>query len=130
MKQPSPSQRRYFGLAVGGALLVVSATIGTSNVSIVGAWIVAAIGVSFALAYYSVPSWQLKLIAAFEKVTYPIRWIASLVALGLVYYAVLTPIAIWYRMSGRSFRDDHPGKQSNWGPVKKRTDPKSYFETY
>lgn len=87
-------------------------------------------GVGIALVYYLIPTTQLALIAGFEKLTFPIRWLMTLITLALVYYCVMAPIAIWYRASGKSIRKHDPDASSSWEPIELPSDPDSYFRTF
>jgi hypothetical protein len=83
-----------------------------------------------AVVFYLVPSSRVRLIALFQAITFPIRWAATLVVMGIVYYGVLTPIAIWFRATGKSIRTDAPDASSNWHPIDVPSDPDSYFRTF
>jgi hypothetical protein len=130
MKPPTKSQQRYFGIAVASALLVLAWIVWRSFASITLSGVVGFSGIVFASLYYSLPSSQRKLILLFRTITYPVQWIMTLAVLAIVYYGVLTPIAIWYRISGKSIRKTDAEATSNWRPMNLPSDPDSYFRTF
>lgn len=47
------------------------------------------------------PSWLRPVFVGLTVATLPIGWVASHLALGLLYYGVFTPIALTFRLAGR-----------------------------
>jgi|SoiMethySBSTD1v2_1073268.scaffolds.fasta_scaffold4063602_1 hypothetical protein len=98
-----------------------------------GAWIVAAVGVVVLLAHLlgarAVPlvTWRVLVVVA-----YPIGLVVFPLILGVVYYGVVTPIALCFRLAGRDSMERRldPGRASYW---RERGAPKpggSYFQMY
>jgi carbamoyltransferase len=65
----------------------------------------------------------------FKRLTLPIRWLVTLVLLGILYYLVVTPIGFFLRLRGRDLRKDSSGSRSQWIRTPDR-DVESYFRTY
>ncbi|MFK8111892.1 MAG: carbamoyltransferase [Rubripirellula sp.] len=65
----------------------------------------------------------------FKQVTFPIRWILTLLALGIVYFGVLTPIGLIRRLGGHGMKLRSRPESSAWSSRKPR-DIASYFNTY
>jgi Saxitoxin biosynthesis operon protein SxtJ len=65
------------------------------------------------------PAWLRPVFLGLTLATWPIGWVVSRVALGLLYFAVFTPIALIFRLIGRD-------------SLKKTLDPKAktYWEPY
>jgi hypothetical protein len=65
------------------------------------------------------PAWLKPIFLGLTLATWPIGWVVSRVALGLLYFAVFTPIALIFRLIGRD-------------SLKKTLDPKAktYWESY
>lgn len=124
------SQSRFYGVSVAGALCLLGwiAFRASESVAMFGA--IAGIGVIYALVFYLVPSSQPKLINGFHRATQPLRFVMTLAVLATVYYAVLTPIAIWYRLTGKSIRQSDPNATTHWHPLESASDNESYFRTY
>ncbi len=65
-------------------------------------------------------------------ITFPIGWVVSRVLLGLIYYGLITPIALIFRLIGRDalFLKHHSETKTYWLPKVTSTDPKRYFRMY
>jgi len=63
---------------------------------------------------------------------FPIGWLVSLVALAILYFLVLTPVAVFFRLRGRDLLDRKPapGRPSFWEPKRTPLDLSSYFRQY
>src|SRR5262249_40517286 len=65
------------------------------------------------------PAWLRPIYVGIMVATWPIGWVISHLALGLLYYGVITPIAVVFRVTGRD-------------ALARRLDPKAttYWEPY
>ena len=65
-------------------------------------------------------------------ITFPIGWTVSRVLLGLIYYGLITPVAVIFRLIGRDtlFLKHHSETKTYWLPKVISTDPKRYFKMY
>jgi hypothetical protein len=65
-------------------------------------------------------------------ITFPIGWTVSRVLLGLIYYGLITPIALIFRLIGRDALSlkHHSETKTYWLPKVISTDPKRYFRMY
>ena len=65
-------------------------------------------------------------------IAFPVGWLVSLLVLALLYFLVLTPLALWFRLRGRDMlgRKPAPGRQSFWEPKQTPGDLRSYFRQY
>jgi hypothetical protein len=58
----------------------------------------------------------------------PIGWIVSNVLLGVVFYLVITPVALFFRLIKRDALGRRvPGVRSQWVERRQSTDPRSYW---
>ena len=87
-------------------------------------------GLLFGLLYCLLPRWRAGLHAGVQAATFPIRFAATFLVLAVVYYAVLTPIAVWFRLSGKSLRRTDRASSSNWDRCHTDDDPQRYFRTF
>jgi hypothetical protein len=64
--------------------------------------------------------------------TFPIGWVVSQIMLAVMYYAILTPLAVWFRFRGRDLlaRKPAPGRASFWIPKHTPEDMRAYFRQY
>ena len=65
-------------------------------------------------------------------VAFPIGWLISLLMLVLMYYGILTPVAVLFRMRGRDLlkRKQNPDGTSYWLPKETPQDVRSYIRQY
>lgn len=63
---------------------------------------------------------------------FPVGWLISSVMLALLYFLVLTPVALWMRLRGRDLlgRKPAPHQPTFWEPKQSPRDPGSYFRQY
>jgi dihydrodipicolinate synthase/N-acetylneuraminate lyase len=125
----TPAALRRFALTVGGALAALAAVAlwrGRTN----AAWALGAPGVLLALAGVAAPArlggvyrgWM-RGAAALSRVTTPV-WLA------VVYFGVLTPMALAMRLAGRRGFGRRPGAASYWverPPDRRRSDLRRQF---
>ncbi len=64
--------------------------------------------------------------------TFPLGWLVSKIILAVVYYAVFTPVALVFRLSGRDLlaRRRNPAVTSYWSPKPAPAGPQSYFRQF
>jgi hypothetical protein len=65
-------------------------------------------------------------------VTFPIGWVVSKVLLAGMYYAIITPVGLAFRLIGRDAlgRKPHPAAETYWQPKVLPTDPRRYFRMF
>jgi Saxitoxin biosynthesis operon protein SxtJ len=63
---------------------------------------------------------------------FPIGWTVSQTLLALLFFGLLTPIGLLFRMMGRDplQRTRRPGQESYWSPKPRATDPRRYFQQF
>ncbi len=63
---------------------------------------------------------------------FPIGWLISQLTLVVLFYGLITPVALFFRLRGRDLlsRKRDAGRPSFWIPKKTPTDVKSYFRQY
>jgi hypothetical protein len=63
---------------------------------------------------------------------FPIGWLVSQLMLAVLFYLVLTPVAILFRLRGRDLlcRKHAPGRTTFWLPKQTPQDARSYFRQY
>jgi hypothetical protein len=78
------------------------------------------------------PSFIRPIYVAAMVITFPIGWTVSRVLLGLIYYGLITPIALIFRLIGRDALSlkHHSETKTYWLPKVTSTDPKRYLRMY
>ena len=77
------------------------------------------------------PRWLRGLYVALTLLTLPVGWVISHVALGIVYYGVLTPVALVFRLIGRDpLRRKRAAAESYWIRREPTTDVSRYYRQF
>ena len=65
-------------------------------------------------------------------VAFPIGWLVSLLMLLLMFYGIITPVAMLFRLRGRDLlrRRPDPHRTTFWMPKETPQDVRSYFRQY
>jgi hypothetical protein len=94
--------------------------------------IIAAVALVMGLAGVARPSLLRWLFVGWMKVAFPINWIVSELMLGLIFYVILTPLALVFRLAGRDALDLRvsPGRASYWVRKPAATDVRRYFRQH
>ena len=63
---------------------------------------------------------------------FPIGWVLSQIMLAVMYYGIITPLALWFRIRGRDLlsRKPAPNSASFWAPKHTPEDMGAYFRQY
>ncbi len=63
---------------------------------------------------------------------FPAGWLISTVVLAVLYFVVLTPLAIFFRLRGRDLLGRKPATTQDtfWEPKQTPLDPRGYFRQY
>ncbi|MBI4060856.1 MAG: hypothetical protein HY403_05440 [Elusimicrobia bacterium] len=122
---PSPAKLREFG----GGLIVFGLLLGGLALSRGrphGLWLVAA-GLALGLIVLAAPAAGRLIYKAWMGVAFVIGGAVSLLILGGLYYGLLTPLALFFRVRGRdALRLKKPALPTYWLPLETPRDKKSY----
>ncbi len=125
-RHPTQRQLRQFGIAAMIALPVI-AIVWRAAWPITGLW--AGLGVMFAVVGWWRPNWLKPLFVAMSVLAAPIGLIIGEVVLLVIYFAVLTPLALVMRCTGRDplERRLDPDAASYWKPYSPPRDVSRYY---
>ena len=80
------------------------------------------------------PEWLRPVYVSWMVLAFPIGWTVSQVIIGVMFYAVFTPIGLLFRLIGRDplelRRARPPGRESYWAPKPAPTSPRRYFQQF
>ena len=125
---PTPRQLRQFAVAVLGVLLLLALGIWRRTGSLSSALIPVLLGALIALLGFLVPRAVRPLFRLLTLVTLPIGYLVSEILLRLVFYGVLTPLGVAFRMAGRDvLRLKRDRAKSYWQQAKQQKDASAYF---
>lgn len=131
-REPSPRDLRVFGLLLIGFSGLVGGLIywrleaPRAAVGVAGALLLVAI------LYQALPPLRRFFYLGWMKVTYPIGWTVSHLALAAVFYLVITPIGLIMRLFGRDpmQRRRSPGATTYWAPRAPGVDTARIFRQF
>jgi hypothetical protein len=128
-RQPSRATLRSFGVAL--ALLCVGRAAWSWTDCAYNAVIVSA-GIAAALACIALflPSKLRGLYVLLGVLSYPLRWLLSYLVLAVVYFGVITPVALGVRLARRLRSREITKQRSNWRVSPPRGDKPSYFRQF
>jgi hypothetical protein len=77
-------------------------------------------------------SWLAPVFTALWVVTWPIAWVVQTLILAAVYFALMTPLAILFRLLGRDALDRRFGPRQNsyWREKAQNQDPRDYLQQF
>jgi hypothetical protein len=126
---PTLSELRWFGVIVAVAFVVVGAVVGWRLDASGLRSVLWCVGVAVALLYYAIPSLRVPFYMVWMTLFAPIGAAVSMLLLGFIYFAVLTPIAIVMAVFGRDRLGKRfdPRRTTYWTPHDSSGDLDRYF---
>jgi hypothetical protein len=130
---PSPSQLRFFGvgLFIFAAVFATLTYFRSGSVDATAAVLI--VTALIALTYQLLPSTRLYIYRGWLYTALPIGWVVSHIAVALVFYGVLTPIALGLRTLGRDplERQIDRNRKSYWTARSQRQpELRRYFQQF
>ena len=96
------------------------------------AWVLFGVAGAAAVLCAAAPAALRPLYVVLTVVTLPIGWVVSHVVLAVMFYGVITPFALVFRLIGRDplHRKIDPDAETYWVPRKPVKDAKRYFRQF
>jgi len=129
---PSKRELRTFGFGTLAFLAFIGWIVWRRSGSIYAAGGVVAVGMLVALLGIVVPNAIRPLFIALNVVSYPMAWGSSHVLMALIFYLVVTPLAVIMKLSGRDpmERRFDSSVQSYWKRRSDKFDSRRYFRQF
>ena len=108
----TPRMLRSFALTVGGAFVALGVLLHLRGRA--AWWVLVGLGVALALAGLVVPARLGPLYRVWMRIALGISRVTTPVFMGIVYFAVLTPLGVAMRLVGRRPLARDPGASSFW----------------
>lgn len=130
-RNPSPTTLRHFGLlcmAVAGAASFIRFARGQTMAA---AWIFAVVAVIFGLLAILIPRALRWPFVAWMYIAFPAGWLVSHALLAIIFFGLVTPVAIVFRTIGRDrlrLRTVEPG--SLWRARSESSEVGRYFRQF
>lgn len=124
--RPSPRQLRQFGWIAALAFPVLAYVLGRGEPLLVALGVVSLV---FSLVW---PEGNRPLFVFMSLVSYPLGFVVSHVALAILFFGILTPVGLVFRLLGRDplTRRFEPDKRSYWVDLPKVASKKEYFRQF
>src|SRR5256885_382014 len=126
--RPDHRKLRQFAVLVTGIALVFAAVALRRHGTLLTMWSVAAVYGAISVAR---PRLAHPLYVGLTVATFPIGWLVSRLVLGIVFYVVITPVALTQRLVRRdalNLRDTE--EASYWEKTETPRDPASYLRQF
>jgi hypothetical protein len=113
---PSERELRWFGVLVLAVFAAVGGVVLWRLESLRAAQALWGTGGAFALIYYAFRPLRRPLHASWMRLTSPLAWAVSHLVLAVIYYGIITPVAVVMRLFGRDKleRRFEPAVDSYW----------------
>ncbi len=124
--RPSRRQLRQFGWIAAAAFPLLAFVFGRAELVLV------ALGVASLVFSLVWPPGNRPLFVLMSLISYPIGFVVSHVALAILFFGVLTPVGLLFRLLGRDplARRFEPDKPSYWVDLPKVSSKKDYFRQF
>jgi hypothetical protein len=124
--RPSKRQLQQFGWIAAAAFPALSFLLGRGHLPF---FALGASSFAFSLLW---PRGNRPLFVAMSLVSYPIGFVVSHAALAVLFFGILTPVGVLFRLLGRDplARRFEPGKPSYWVELPKIASKKDYFRQF
>jgi hypothetical protein len=128
-KSPSRSELRWFGALVLGVFAVLGALVGWRFDAPGAGRILLGMGLGFAALYQALPALRVPLWMAWMALFAPVGWLVSHALLAVIYFGLLTPMALVMRLFGRDRLALRAGRgaASSWSEHDPGGDVARYF---
>jgi hypothetical protein len=141
IQEPTPTALRWFGVPVAVFFATVGALSWVGASSPTAGYVSWVVGAALLLVYYlpgwvlpsrPAPNWRRRLYLGWMYAAYPIGLVTATIVMAVVYYLVVSPIALCSRVVRRDplNRKFDAGADSYWQPRRKREKLESYFRQF
>ena len=131
-RNPSRRDLASFGAVLLVFFIVIGLVIGRATHSELVRNVFWSVGGVLALVYYAVPALRKPMFVGWMYAAYPLGYVISHVLLGLIYFAVVTPIGLIMRAVGHDpmERRFDRAARTYWVPREPVSDVKRYFRQF
>jgi hypothetical protein len=131
-KNPSKKELAWFGLMFLAFFGLIGGIVWWRFQAQTGAYTLWSVAAAVVVVYYAAPSLQKPIYLGWLYAAFPIGWVVSHLVMGIIYYLVITPIALVFKVIGRDALERRIDKNAKTYWVEHRTggDPKRYFKQF
>lgn len=131
-KNPSPKELAWFGVMFLAFFSLIGGVVWWRFEAQATAYTLWAVAAAIVAVYYVVPAAQKPIYLGWLYAAFPIGWVISHLVMGIIYYLVITPFALVFKVIGRDALDRKIDKNAKTYWVEHRTggDPQRYFKQF
>lgn len=129
---PSKRELKIFSLAACVFLAIVAGLVWRKSGSTTAAAVLVGLGVVIAALGLTVPRTLRPVFIALMVINYPIGWVVTHIVMAVIFYLVVTPLAVIMKLAGRDpmERRFDPSAKTYWKERPTETDPSRYFRQF
>jgi len=131
-KDPSAKDLRWFGLLLAAFFAVMGGMIAWKSGNLRVFYVMGGVGAALGAVYYALPAVRKPMYLGWMYLFFPVGFVVSLVLMALVYFVVLTPIALILKISGVDpmTRKFDKGASTYWSARPPTPPSERYFKQY
>jgi Saxitoxin biosynthesis operon protein SxtJ len=131
-KNPSQKELAWFGLMFLVFFGLIGGVVWWRFEAQTAAYTLWGVAAAIVAVYYALPPVRLPIYLGWLYAAFPIGWVISHVVMGAIYYLVITPFALVFKLIGRDALDRKLDKNAKSYWVEHRTggDPQRYFKQF
>lgn len=128
----SKKELAWFGLLLMAFMGLIGLIVWRATGSLYAPRYIWGAGVALAAVYYAVPPLRRPMFLGWMYAAYPIGWVVSHVLLGIIYFAILTPIGLLMRAVGYDPMERRFDRAAStyWVERERNTDPGRYLRQF
>jgi len=131
-KNPSQKELAWFGLMFLAFFGLIGGFVWWRFEAQTAAFTLWGVAAAIVAVYYAVPSVRKPIYLGWLYAAFPIGWVISHVVMGVIYFLVITPFALVFKVIGRDALNQKIDKNAKSYWVEHRTggDPQRYFKQF
>jgi hypothetical protein len=131
-KNPSQKELAWFGVMFLVFFGLIGGVVWWRLEAQTTAYTLWGVAAAIVAVYYALPPVRLPIYLGWLYAAFPIGWVISHVVMGAIYYLVITPFALVFRLIGRDALDRKLDKnaKSYWVEHRTGADPQRYFKQF
>jgi hypothetical protein len=129
VKRPGPGDLRWFGVVVLALFLLVGSILWWRLHAVDAAITTWSLGAGIALLYYAIRPLRIPMYLGWMQLVLPIGLLISHLLLGIIYFAIISPMALVMRAFGRDTLERRflPAEGSYWSAHDPEDEPARYL---
>lgn len=129
---PTKRELRIFSLAALVFLTIVAWLVWRKSGSTTAAAVLVAVGGVIAILGLTVPRAIRPVFIVLMVINYPIGWLMTHIVMAVIFYLVVTPLAVIMKLAGRDPMERRFDRSAStyWKPRSTETDPSRYFRQF